>query len=66
MRDAIRSALPRTESRKELLHALALFKPAKFTPANFSNQPSPGGNHGLLKKSGVGEQTTAGNQRASA
>jgi precorrin-2 dehydrogenase/sirohydrochlorin ferrochelatase len=66
MRAAIRSALPRTESRKELLHTLALFKPAKFKPANFSNQPSPGGNHGLLEKSGVGEQTTAGNQRASA
>jgi precorrin-2 dehydrogenase/sirohydrochlorin ferrochelatase len=66
MRDAIRSALPRTESRKELLHLLALFKPAKFKPANFSNQLSPGGNHGLLEKSGIGKQTEAGNQRASA
>jgi precorrin-2 dehydrogenase/sirohydrochlorin ferrochelatase len=66
MRDAIRSALPRTESRKDLLHTLALFKPAKFKPAKFSNQLSPGGNHGLLEKSGIGKQTETGNQRASA
>ena len=61
MRDAIRSALPRTESRKELLHLLALCRPAKF-----SNQPSPGGNYGLLEKSRVGEQAEAGVKGASA
>ena len=31
MRDAIRSTLPRSENRKELLHLLALCKPAKFS-----------------------------------
>ncbi len=61
MREAIRSAMPRSENRKELLHFLALCKPAKF-----SNQQSPGGNNGLLEKSRVGEQAEAGNQRASA
>ncbi len=61
MRDAIRSALPRSENRKELLHLLALCKPAKF-----SNQQSPGGNDGLFEKSRVGNPAEAGNQRASA
>jgi precorrin-2 dehydrogenase/sirohydrochlorin ferrochelatase len=32
MRDAIRSTLPRSENRKELLHLLALCRPAKFSP----------------------------------
>lgn len=31
MRDAIRSTLPRSENRKELLHLLALCRPAKFS-----------------------------------
>jgi precorrin-2 dehydrogenase len=61
MREAIRSALPRTESRKELLHLLALCKPVKF-----SNQQSPGGNYGLLKQNRVGEQAEAGIKGASA
>lgn len=60
MREAIRSVLPRTESRKELLHLLALCKPAKL------NQQSPGGNHGLLEKIRVGNQAEAGVERASA
>lgn len=60
MREAIRSVLPRTESRKELLHLLALCKPAKL------NQQSPGGNHGVLEKIRVGNQAEAGVERASA
>lgn len=60
MRDAIRSVLPRSENRKELLHLLALCKPAKF-----SNQ-QPGGNHGLFEQNRVGEQAKAGVKRASA
>jgi precorrin-2 dehydrogenase / sirohydrochlorin ferrochelatase len=60
MRDAIRSVLPSTESRKELLHLLALCKPAKI------NQQSPGGNYGVLEKIRVGKQTEAGVKRASA
>jgi precorrin-2 dehydrogenase/sirohydrochlorin ferrochelatase len=41
MREAIRSILPRSESRKELLHLLPLCKPAKLL-----NQSTFGGNHG--------------------
>ena len=41
MREAIRSVLPRSESRKELLHLLPLCKPAKLL-----NQSTFGGDHG--------------------
>ncbi|HEU4414593.1 MAG TPA: bifunctional precorrin-2 dehydrogenase/sirohydrochlorin ferrochelatase [Candidatus Angelobacter sp.] len=45
MRESIRSVLPRTESRKELLHLLALCQPARnFNPQN------TGGNNGPFEK----------------
>jgi precorrin-2 dehydrogenase/sirohydrochlorin ferrochelatase len=63
MRQAIRSALPRSERRKELLHLLALCKPGKF-----SNQTelNTGGNHGPFEKVRAGSQTEARVERASA
>src|SRR5262245_53168649 len=50
MREAIRKMLPRNESRKELLHTLALLKPQKTSqPRSDSNNPILGGNHGPLE-----------------
>ena len=64
MREAIRSALPRSERRKELLHLLALCKPGKFS--NQTSELSTGGNHGPVEKGSFGNQTEAGIERASA
>jgi len=72
MRDAIRNMLPRTERRKELLHLLALCKPQTMVESNASSsgidlaQNLPGGDHGPLEKSGVGEQIETSPARASA
>ncbi|HEY4677516.1 MAG TPA: hypothetical protein VIJ01_10160, partial [Candidatus Angelobacter sp.] len=64
MRQAIRSALPRSERRKELLHLLALCKPGKFS--NQTSKTNTGGNHGSLEEIRVGSQTEARVERASA
>lgn len=61
MRESIRSVLPRTESRKELLHLLALCQPAKDR-----NPQGIGGNNGSCEKDGIGESPEAGAKRASA
>ena len=61
MREAIRNVLPRSERRKELLHLLALCKPAKL-----SNRNILGGNSGPLEKIGVGKPAEARAERASA
>jgi len=64
MRQAIRSALPRSERRKELLHLLALCKPGKFS--NHTLELNTGGNHGPLEKVRSGSQTKARVEGASA
>lgn len=64
MRQAIRSALPRSERRKELLHLLALCKPEKFS--NQTSELNTGGNHGSLEKVRTGSQAAARIERASA
>lgn len=67
MREAFRSVLPRTESRKQLLHLLALCKPRQADAE--STRPietNLGGKHGPREKDGVGEQVEAGPARASA
>jgi precorrin-2 dehydrogenase/sirohydrochlorin ferrochelatase len=78
MRDAIRRVLPRTESRKQLLHLLALLKPEKNLQSGLQNlQPglqstslrirqNPGGNHGPRETVRTGEQAEASVERASA
>jgi precorrin-2 dehydrogenase / sirohydrochlorin ferrochelatase len=64
MRQAIRSALPRSERRKELLHLLALCKPGKFFKP--TSELSTGGNHGSLEKIRAGDQAETRVKRASA
>jgi precorrin-2 dehydrogenase/sirohydrochlorin ferrochelatase len=61
MRDTMRTILPRTERRKDLLMLLALCKPLKS-----SNQSTHGGNHGPLEKVRAGNQVEARAERASA
>ena len=73
MREAIRSLLPRTESRKELLHLLTECKPRKINlqPAvsdhqTTSNNEYSGGCHGPFEESRLGNQIERGPERASA
>jgi precorrin-2 dehydrogenase/sirohydrochlorin ferrochelatase len=61
MRDVMRTVLPKTERRKELLMLLAQCKPVKL-----SNKSIHGGNHGPLEKVRAGNQTEARIERASA
>jgi len=56
MRQAIRSLLPQTDRRKELLHLLALCRPQKLL----------GGKDGQLEKIGAGKHAEARVERASA
>jgi precorrin-2 dehydrogenase / sirohydrochlorin ferrochelatase len=60
MRTALRTVLPRTERRKELLHLLALSRPNK------SFDKAHGGQHGVLATGGTGIAAERGTQRASA
>ena len=61
MRDIMRTVLPRTERRKELLMLLAQCKPVKL-----SNKSIDGGNHGPLEKVRAGSHAEARAERASA
>ena len=62
MRSLVRQVLPRTESRKHLLHLLALVRPHKIEPESRMN----GENHGLLATHGTGTQIEERSQGASA
>src|SRR5262249_4688518 len=67
MRDAIRSVLPRTGRRKELLHLLALCKPRKpVHQQSVSNQRILGGKNGPLEKGGPGTEAEIRTKGASA
>jgi precorrin-2 dehydrogenase / sirohydrochlorin ferrochelatase len=61
MRDVMRTVLPRTERRKELLMLLAQCKPVKLL-----NKSIHGGNHGPLEKIRAGNQAETRVERASA